>query len=270
MPLLAAVVAALIAHIGLGAQPAFTLPVYEVRSTLEFPLLFEMTRDYRIVLPLMAAVGLSVWFVDLNTPDSTSSSKLQQLCLNVEKDQNLEILQQMLVLEAMNQSVLMLPKALSVLEAGLSLTRDRSRSALVMDEANQLVGIVTLEDINRTISLWSGYEQAPDDATDIDITSQTLSDICTTEILYAYTDEPLSEALDRMAARGLHQLPVVERSNRECVLGLLEREQIALTCKLAATRQALCHYLPVPPRTEELPLPTLKLPLQAVEVKFEP
>jgi len=36
--LLAAVVAALVAHIGLGAQPAFTLPVYEVRSLLEFPL----------------------------------------------------------------------------------------------------------------------------------------------------------------------------------------------------------------------------------------
>src|SRR4028119_165221 len=36
--LLAAVVAALIAQIGLGGQPAFTLPVYEVRSPLEFPL----------------------------------------------------------------------------------------------------------------------------------------------------------------------------------------------------------------------------------------
>ncbi len=36
--LLAAVVASLIAQIGLGAQPAFTLPVYEVRSPLELPL----------------------------------------------------------------------------------------------------------------------------------------------------------------------------------------------------------------------------------------
>ncbi len=36
--LLAAVVAALIAQIGLGSQPAFTLPAYEVRSLLELPL----------------------------------------------------------------------------------------------------------------------------------------------------------------------------------------------------------------------------------------
>ena len=36
--LLAAVVAALVAQIGLGAQPAFDLPVYQVRSPLELPL----------------------------------------------------------------------------------------------------------------------------------------------------------------------------------------------------------------------------------------
>ncbi|MGH7999101.1 MAG: chloride channel protein, partial [Brasilonema sp.] len=36
--LLAAVVAALIAQIGLGTQPAFNLPVYQVRSPLELPL----------------------------------------------------------------------------------------------------------------------------------------------------------------------------------------------------------------------------------------
>ena len=80
--------------------------------------------------------------------------------------------------------------------------------------------------------------------------SQKLSDICTTEILYAYTDEPLSEALDRMAARGLHQLPVVERDNHEQVLGLLERQQIALACNVAVTRKALRHYLPVLPKTD--------------------
>jgi len=55
-----------------------------------------------------------------------------------------------------------------------------------------------------------------------------------------------------MAARGLHQLLVVDRDNREQVLGLLEREQLDLNCKVAATHQALRHYLTVPSKTEEL------------------
>ncbi len=234
-------------------------------------LLFELTRDYRIVLPLMAAVGLSVWLVERMKPNSNSDSNLQQLGLNLEKDQNLEILQQILVKEAMQESPLMLSADLSVLQAGLALTSlgYRWRSALVIDGADRLVGIVTLEDINRTILLWEQYALAasatkhntPSEQVDAHLANQKLSDICTTEILYAYSDEPLSEALDRMAARGLHQLPVVERDNPERVLGLLEREYIALTCKVAATRKALRHYLPVPLNPEELALPTLKQPI---------
>ena len=222
-------------------------------------LLFELTRDYRIVLPLMAAVGLSVWLVERMQPTySTSGSHLQQL-VNVEKT---EILPQILVAEAMHQSPLMLPAALPVLQAGLAMTRDRCRSALVID-TEQLVGIITLEDINRAISVWEyalakgETHYAPDPKTDSNLPSSKLIDICTTEILYAYPDEPVSEALARMSARGLHQLPVVDRDNHERVLGLLELDQIALSCNLAATHKALRHYLPVPPIIEELPLSTL-------------
>jgi CBS domain-containing protein len=212
-------------------------------------LLFELTRDYRIVLPLMAAVGLSVWLVERIKPNSTAGSNLQQLNLNLAKDENQEILQHMLVLEAMNASPLMLLGSMSVCQAGLALTSAHCRSALVMDETDRLVGIVTLEDINRAIALeektegetpyFNTYSQVDGNLLPL----SRLIDICTTDILYAYTDELLSEALDRMGARGLHQLPVVDRDKTGQVLGLLEREQIPLTCNIAATRKALSRYL---------------------------
>ncbi len=220
-------------------------------------LLFELTRDYRIVLPLMAAVGLSVWLVELLSPISTSKTNLDLPMDSNRVEPSLEeAVPPLLVMEAMNQSVLMLGATLPVLQAGLSLTRDRIRSALVIDEAEQLVGIVTLEDINRAISVWEQYAKTSNPG-HINLLGQQLGEICTTDILYAYTDEPLSEALDRMAARGLHQLPVVDRNRR--VLGLLEREHIALICKVAVTRQALRHYL-MSSKTEELPIPTVKQP----------
>ncbi len=218
-------------------------------------LLFELTRDYRIVLPLMAAVGLSVWLVERMQP-ATSSFNLQQLNLNVEKDLQTDILRQILVAEAMHQSPLLLPATLPVLQAGLAMTRDRCRSALVIDAAEQLIGIVTLEDINRTISVWEAIAKGDYAATANSIPLSRLIDICTTEILYAYADEPLSEALARMGARGLHQLPVVDRENHERVLGLLEQDQIALITNLVATRKALYHFLAVPPKIEGLPLST--------------
>ena len=46
-------------------------------------LMFELTRDYRIVLPLMAAVGLSVWLVEFVNRRSTHSLNLQQMGVDV-------------------------------------------------------------------------------------------------------------------------------------------------------------------------------------------
>ncbi|GJD21637.1 Cl- channel, voltage-gated family protein [Rivularia sp. IAM M-261] len=212
-------------------------------------LLFELTRDYRIVLPLMAAVGLSFWLVEQMLPNENSNSNLQRIGLSELKDEQAEMLQEILVIDAMYANPKKLPSTMKVLEAALSMWHARTHSALVIDEQEQLLGIVTLEDINRTLA---NYQKNSDLATQIqhNLSNLSLKEISTTDILYAYSDEPLTEALDRMALRGLHQLPVVARNNHEQILGLLEREQVALTCNLAATRKALSHYLPFPSKTD--------------------
>jgi H+/Cl- antiporter ClcA len=53
-------------------------------------LLFEITRDYRIVLPLMTAVGLSVWLVESWINQNHESLNLRQMGLdfNVEGENN--------------------------------------------------------------------------------------------------------------------------------------------------------------------------------------
>jgi CBS domain-containing protein len=204
-------------------------------------MLFELTRDYRIVLPLMAAVGLSVWLIELIKPNVNSNSKLQQFGLADLKDEKAEIFQEILVEDAVLSRPKKLPATLGLLEAAMEMTRSRTRTALVINEAEQLVGIISLEDINRSLNSWQNYQDSTTE-TKSELFSQTLMDICTTEILYAWWDEPLSEALARMALRGLHQLPVVARDDHERILGLLEKEQIALTCHLAVTRKMLQQY----------------------------
>ncbi|MBD2662988.1 Cl-channel voltage-gated family protein [Richelia sinica FACHB-800] len=213
-------------------------------------MLFELTRDYRIVLPLMAAVGLSVWLVERIKPTYSSNSNLQQIGLSELKDEQAEILQKIVVSDAMSVEPKKLPANLGILEAAMEMVSDRTRSALVIDTAGSLVGIISLEDINRTLSRWQNYPNSG--STTENHGSQTLIDICTKEILYAWEDEPLSEALDRMSLRGLHQLPVVARDNPDFILGLLEREQVGLICNLAATRQVLRYYLPSLPSTDQV------------------
>ncbi|PPJ64401.1 chloride channel protein [Cuspidothrix issatschenkoi] len=204
-------------------------------------MLFELTRDYRIVLPLMAAVGLSVWLIERIKPTVDTNANLQQIGLPELKDEKVELWQQMLVTDAMHICPQKLPANLGVVEAAMAMIRDRTRSALIIDDAGQLLGILSLEDIKRTLALW---QNLPDSSTEVNgiLSSQKLIDICTTDILYAWEDEPLAEALDRMALRGLHQLPVVAKDHPDCILGLLEREQIELACNLTAITKVLDQY----------------------------
>lgn len=201
-------------------------------------LLFELTRDYRIVLPLMAAVGLSAWLTEILTftPPALPAQQAS-LDLNLEKNLDREILQQLSVNEAMRQPSLMLLGSMAVLDAAIALTTAQCRSALVVDDVGQLIGLVTLQDINRSLILLK-----TESSTNLQLTQQ-LATICTREILAAYPDEILADALDRMGARGLHQLPVVERDNPSRVLGVLEQESIELACNLAATKEVVRQHL---------------------------
>ncbi|MBD2076683.1 chloride channel protein [Phormidium sp. FACHB-592] len=208
-------------------------------------LLFELTRDYRIILPLMAAVGLSVWLVDRLKPLDRNPSTIQSTSLANSPDHNADVLHQLLVVQAMHQTFLSLPSTMSVLKAGLALTTHQSRSALVVDASEQLIGLVTLQDIHRAISRWETYchTHAASDHPVIDLTTQTLDDICTKDLLYAHEDERIQDALARMSARGLNQLPVVDRHNIRHIIGLLEQEKITLLCSLTLMQQSLHPYL---------------------------
>jgi CBS domain-containing protein len=211
-------------------------------------LLFELTRDYRIVLPLMAAVGLAAWLVEGSKVRNDSELNPEQMGFNVAPDRNLEILQEMSVAEAMHESWVMLKDTQSVLEAGLALTQGRSYSALVFDCTDRLIGIISLQDIERAIALGES------DSGTVPWSEQAIAEICTLEVLYAYPDELLSEALDRMAARGLRQLPVVDPDDPHRVLGLLDREGISLACNVATVAEALTPYVLLPNAVPSLEL----------------
>ncbi len=204
-------------------------------------LMFELTRDYRIVLPVMACVGLSIWAIERMNPKSKTPDKLDKLALSVQPDRDLAILQNLRVRDAMDTNYLCLSGEIDILTAGLKLTQNNCHSALVLDERDELFGIITLHDLSRAIARAEGSAQP-------ELTlACSVSTVCTKHLFYAEVDEPITEALDRMTARGLHQLPAIDRSQADRVVGILQQERIALACSVAATRQALSKYIIVPP-----------------------
>lgn len=198
-------------------------------------LLFELTHDYRIVLPLMAAVGLSIWLVEYLHPQVVIDNSAKPEAIEAETEAVFHWT--LTVGEAMQPSPTKLFADATLLTAVQQLMQQRSHGALVVDEAGHLVGILTLQDINR---LFVRTKSALEAQT---LLQQPLHSVCTTKLIYAHPDEPLNEATSRMTTRGLQQLPVVLREQPQQVVGLLTQEDIALADGIARTREVLQRHL---------------------------
>ena len=199
-------------------------------------LLFELTRNYLIILPLMAAVGVCVWVVDQITSSKTVAElNLQQMGVNLERQNELEVLQQVPIATIMDYSYLALQDSMLMLEAGWTMIEEKCHTALVFNGVEQLIGVVTLADIKRR--LVGAANQS------LELEEEKLGDVCITEILYAHEDESVFVALERMDTRGIYLLPVVARDNLQKVLGVIERNRLSLVGDLAVTQEALRPYL---------------------------
>lgn len=215
-------------------------------------LLFELTRDYRIVLPLMAAVGLSVWVVERIRPKNEVVPEPATAEVSTEpaaSDPRQQFLNRLTVAELMQTQVITFSAATSIVEAGLKLTSLKVHSAIILSHSDQvgedqnesevIFGILTLQDINRAIARW---ESNPQDDRE-PFARQAVGTICTQKVLYAAPDEFVSDALSRMATRGLHHLPVCEASQPNKILGLLDRDRVLNSVSITQTKEALKPYL---------------------------
>jgi H+/Cl- antiporter ClcA/predicted transcriptional regulator len=214
-------------------------------------LLFEMTRDYRIVLPLMAAVGLCVWLMDQIMATKPFRPSMQWS----EPPENIAVLATIKIAEVMSLNPPSVRSTMPLLQAAQFITSGYYHSAIVLDEANHLQGILTTQDIKRILT---------QPQTDPD--TLTVGKVCTPDVLYTFADESLAEALKRMATRDLRQLPVVDRHLPKRVIGLIDRQVITTAYNTALTRQAITDRMAAQKLVVVLPAaPVTPAPINAVE-----
>jgi H+/Cl- antiporter ClcA len=221
------------ASIPIAASPAYALVgmAAVLAGTVRAPLtsvllLFEMTRDYRIVLPLMAAVGLCAWVLD--QIDTTKADRMIMQWSGLPAD--IEVLEKIKIAEVMTLNPASVKYSMPLLQAAQFITSGYHHSALVFDDINHLQGILTTQDIKRILS-------AP--AIDSPLEEMTVENICTREVLCTFADESLAEALKRMATRDLRQMPVVDRHQPKRVIGMVDRLAITTAYNTALTKRAI-------------------------------
>lgn len=188
-------------------------------------LLFEMTRDYHIILPLMFAVSVSLFITRRLRHDSVYLHGLARKGVRLERGRDVDVLETLKVSEVMQTAPTTVRESETLAAASAVLLRTRHHGLPVLNLADELVGIVTVQDIDRMLE--EGEAAA----------LRTVGEVCTREMLTALPDETLNVALRRMSARDIGRLPVVAPDNPRQLLGVLRRSDVVRAYEAALVRR---------------------------------
>jgi CIC family chloride channel protein len=187
-------------------------------------ILFEMTDDYRIILPLMLATVLSTILAEHLSKESIYSLKLSRRGIRLERGRDIDVMQGVLVGEAMTTDVDTVSADLGLPELEQVFAETHHHGFPVLDENNELLGVVTLQDLSRAREQRS-YQ------------GLRVRDIATRAVLTTYPDEPMWVALKRLGTRDVGRLPVVDRQNPRQLLGIVRRSDIVRAYRVGISRR---------------------------------
>lgn len=192
-------------------------------------LLFEMTDNYKIILPLMFAVVVSLLISKRLQNDSVYALGLARKGIRLERGRDMEVLESLNVSEVMQAETDTIPET-DLLTAGAEkLVQSRQKGLPVVDGHGALVGILTTQDVDKF--------QPENEAGTL-----TVADTCTHDLLTAYPDESIGAALRRMGTRDIGRLPVVSRENPTQLLGILRRIEVVRAYDVALTKRAAMRH----------------------------
>ena len=175
-------------------------------------IIFEMTRDYDIMLPLMLAVAVATVVSRTFNRETLYTTKLRRMGVDLSEFQDAGLLASITVGEAMTWDYPTVSHEMSVAELVAELSRSGHHGFPVVDDESRLFGVVTLADV---------AERMTEGSADLKV-----KDIATRSPIVAFPDQPIRRALLGLGARDVGRIPVVSRDDRTKLLGVLRRRDI--------------------------------------------
>ncbi|MGI9016986.1 MAG: chloride channel protein [Euzebya sp.] len=183
-------------------------------------IVFELTGDYGLVLPLMFAAGLATFVADRMAPEGIYTDPLRRQGVVFDEPEEIDVMQSVVVEEVMTTDPPTVPFDLAVRDLQFRFAQSGHHGYAVTDESGGLFGVVTLSDM-------------PDD----DIPAEmTVADICARKPLTVAPTTPVFRALHRMATADIGRLPVVDVDASPTLVGMLRRNDIIDAYRTAVNR----------------------------------
>jgi CIC family chloride channel protein len=187
-------------------------------------LLFEVTGDYHIILPIMVACIMSTLTIRALSPHSIFSIGLHRKGITIEAGKEVNVLQSLKVKDAMTTDLEVIPEDMPFWEILRHITLSRYSNFPMVNKDGHLTGVISFQDIRQHVFDTNlGQLVIAKDLAALSMTTVTPSD-------------NLKDALSRLAYGSVEQLPVVDTRDPNKLIGILTRSDIITAYNRAISR----------------------------------
>ncbi len=177
---------AMAATFGAATRATFTSIVF----------MFELTRDYNAILPLMLATVIASLVAITFMRDSIMTEKLTRRGLRVPSDYHADVLRTTTVEEVMTTSVETVHRGMSVAEVAERFQGGGHSAYPIVNDAGDCVGIISRGDLLREPEGWTDESR--------------VGEAAARDVVSVASTETVSEALLRMLQEDVEHLPVID------------------------------------------------------------
>jgi len=187
-------------------------------------LLFEVTGDYHIILPIMVACIMSTLTIRALSPHSIFSIGLHRKGITIEAGKEVNVLQSLKVKDAMSTELEIIPESMSFGEILRHITLSRYSNFPMVNHDGQLTGMISFQDIRQHVF-------------DPELEQLVIAkDLATISLSTVSPSDNLKDALSRLAYGTVEQLAVVDTKDPSKLIGILTRSDIITAYNRAISR----------------------------------
>ncbi len=176
-------------------------------------LLFEMTGNYQIIVPLMLSAIIGTWVSKRMYHDSIDTADLTRKGIRLHAGKEQSVMGRIKVGEVMIGDVATV-RPETPLHRLIEIMIERERFYIpVVNEAGELTGIVSIHDV-RPVLLEERITHIV-----------TVADIATENVIVLKPEDDLNAAMERFAIKDIEEIPVV-RADSKSIIGMVRRKDV--------------------------------------------
>ncbi len=177
-------------------------------------IIFEMTSDYRIILPLMVTVVFSALVAGRIFPYSIYTMKLARKGIDIKGGRDINVLRSHQVWEIMDRDFETIPASMPLARVFQTIENSSESYFIVVDGANRMKGVLSFQDIRSLLSQHS---------LDFLVIAQ---DLIKSDTIRVSSQDTLEQAYHSFGLSDLQMIPVVDTNDPDRVIGVIRRSDL--------------------------------------------